>query len=277
MRLAKLKDGLKRTVYLASMRKKALRPFKPIVSTRPAFIFGAQRSGTGMLTDTLQLHPETEVYDERPDGEIYDRYRIRDFKTVRKVLDRSRASLTCFKAICDSHIVHEFVDAFPNARLLWITRHYADVANSRLRKFERATRPIKIVCNGGEGGGWFQEGASAETAGILRDVYSDQLTEFDLSCLAWWARNRIFVEKELYKFPNLMSLRYEDVVTEPAAATRRVCEFLQLPYVEATHRHLFQTSIQKHDCPDLDPEVKRLCDSLLDEIQSHGQPSGVAV
>jgi hypothetical protein len=277
MKLSKLKNDFVRTVYFAGVRKRALRVLKPVVPTTPAFIFGAQRSGTNMLTGILQLHPATEVYDERPDGEIYDRYRIRDFDTLRKVLRKSRASLTCFKAICDSHIVGQFADEFPNARLLWITRHYADVANSRLRKFATATRPIRIVCTGAEGGGWFQEGVSAETAGILRDIYSDQLSEFDLSCLAWWARNRIVVEHELYNLSNLLFLQYEDVVTDPAAATKRICDFLRLPYLAATHRHLFQTSIRKNDYPNLDPEVKRLCDSLLEDIHSHGQPSEVVV
>ncbi len=262
MKLEKLRNKQFRDKHLSRITKRLKRlAIKPVEST-PVFLFGKQRSGTTMLMNCLELHPDTEVFDEAEDNKAFLDYRIRNYEILNILTTRSKAPFVCFKPIADSHLIMEFIEQFPSGKFIWAYRDYKDVANSSLRKFNHASRAIKLVCLNQEGGGWFQEGVSSETALILREVYSPNLSEFDMVCLAWFARNRIFVEKNLGP-SDVMLIKYEDMVSNPERTFANLSNFTGMRYDKNSIRYVHNASIAKNPYPELNLLVKKMCDDLM--------------
>jgi hypothetical protein len=280
MRLAGLKDPQTRDRYLSIVKKRLLKSVRQPRECKPVFVFGKQRSGTSMLMIAFHRHPEAIVYDEHRSNAAFYRHRIRDFEVVRQLVDESRFGLACFKPICDSHFIARFVEAFPSAHHIWIYRRVEDVANSSLRKFADPTRALRLVCTGQAGGGWFDEGVSLESRRILREVYRPSLSDFDLACLAWWARNRIIVESGLLPSPDITVLKYEDLVADPQGMLWWLFARMNVPFNNRIGARMTPRPIGRHRAPPMDDTVRELCESLtcgLDEAYfSLSPPRGAA-
>lgn len=278
MRIRSVKDPQKLRKRLTRLRKSVRRRFTPPVPTRALFLFGKQRSGTSTTMDALELHPDTEVHDEAYDSRAFYDYRVRSLEAIRSILADSRAPVTCFKTLSDSHLIREFVGSFPDCRCIWLHRSFEDVANSSVRMFDRSDRAIRIACEGGIGGGWFQEGLSETMLDKLRQAYRPDLTKFDLSCLVWWARNEIAREQRIDELENVMFLKYEHLVTNGVDEIRRVLEFAGLRFLPEVVGHLHSRSIRRNPYPALDPGVESLCEELqvwLDRVTSERASSRV--
>ena len=255
-----------RTRHIARLKKKTRRLLARPVPSTPVFLFGKQRSGTTMLMTAFHFHPDTEVFDEHGNNKAFLDFRIRSLDTLAELVKKSKAPVVCFKPISDSHLIQDFARAFPEGRFIWIYRDYRDSAASALRKFPHATRAIKLICEGKEGGGWFQESVSEENINILQDVYKAPLSEFDLACLVWWARNKLFTETKVSSLPHWLLLKYEPLVTEPRQVFDQVFDFIGLPHHEDAYQFVHSDSIKRHEHPDLNPEVANLCDTLTQEL-----------
>jgi hypothetical protein len=242
-------------------------------------VMGKQRSGTTMLMRAFHRHADLLVYDEHPNSAAFFDYRIRSLATVKELLDRARFPAVSFKAICDSHLINDFNREFPSGRFLWCYRDYRDVANSNLRKFPYATRAIHLVCTNQSGGGWFQEGLSAGVSTILKKVYRPDLSDFDLACLVWWARNRIIVDSGLIGHSNVTIVKYEPLVSRPTLLLEWLFARIDIPYHSRVTRRIHPLSIGRHPAPETDKNVRELCEELmvqLDEGYRIGDPPQVA-
>lgn len=270
MKASSILNKNKRDKYFSKISK----ALKSRLSTRnqntiPLFIFGQQRSGTTMLMDCFHFHPEIEVFDERANSKAFFDFRLREFDKIKTLESNSRFPFVCFKSLADSHIASDIIREFPNGKYLWTYRDYRDVANSYLRKFPHATEAIKKVIKNQPGGGWFQEGVSDKSAEIIRKIYTESLTEYDLSCLAWWVRNQIFIEQELFLNDSMLVIRYDLLVKDPKQYITKflkeltIPEFRNNPYFNYVH----QKSISKNPHPEINPQVKSLCDDLMESLQ----------
>lgn len=268
MNLLALFDGQKRDRHLARLRKAVIGSFRSPCDSKPVFIFGTQRSGTSMLMYAFHRYSEAQVWDEHRDSRVFHDFRVRDFTVLKNVLAESRFRTVCFKPICDSHLIAEFCTEFPNAHHVWIYRRYEDVANSTLAKFRSPTRAIRLVCTNQPGGGWFAEGLSKETFGILRDIYDERLTEFELACLVWWARNRVVVEAAPLPEHDFTLVRYESLVCEPDAMFRWLFDRIGLQYEEKVAGRVSSRSIGRRPRMPMSEPVQALCDSLLCELDN---------
>lgn len=271
MKLASIKDRKRLRLHAFRLRKSIGRILSAPVSSTPVFVFGPNRSGTTMLMYLLHMHRMTEVYDEAESSRVFRKTRIRSFEAVQEAVDRSRAPFVCFKPICDSHLIREFIDRFPAGKHVWIHRNYKDVANSAIRQFAHSDRALRIVCSGGTGGGWFQEGISTEMLRVLREVYRPDLSAFECSCLVWWARNRVVIEEGLAEEPNVYLLAYEDMVTHVEEETRGMLDFIGLSYEKQVAAHVHSRSIRRHDYPPLDPTIESVCEELSKTLERLGR------
>lgn len=268
--LTKLRDPQRRAVRLARLRKKVVHHVKPShPSATPVFVLGLQRSGTNMIMDVLHLRADTEVYSESRDSVAFNNYLLRELEIVDRLIEDSRSPYVCFKPIADSHRVHELMARYSEAHFIWIYRAFQDVANSRLRAFPHATRAIRLACRGETGGGWFDEGLSPETRRILREFDVERLSDFDLACLTWWARNRICIERALWQYGKVAIVRYEKLAADPATGFSSLFEFLAMPASAHALRFIRATSIGRHEAPPLDAEVETLCHQVLAELDRH--------
>ncbi len=268
MRLSSLKSPEKRARYVAKTRKSLLQFFRPAVPTRPVFIAGMQRSGTTMMMNVFHLRSDTAVYDEARDSSVFEDFRIRSVDVLRGSLSAQSLPVAVYKVICDSHQITELLDAFPDARVLWVYRNAEDNADSQLRKFANPVGAVKLVHANRPGGGWFAEGVSESTRRTLQEISADALSDFDWACLNWWARNRLFLELELAADDRVELLRYEELVVNPREVLGQVIDWLGLPHKDRSFRFVHSRSVDKKDLPDLHPRVKELCDSLMDSMNS---------
>lgn len=269
MRLRKIFDREKRLRKFSMVKKRATSAFKPAVESIPVFIFGKQRSGTTMTMLVFHARRDTEAYDERLKSRAFLNFRIRPFDDVERLVNQSKAPFVCFKTLADSHRTPEFAARFPAARLVWIYRNYVSVALSSLKKFGHATRAIRLVCTGQSGGGWFQDGVSEATERVLREIYSPDLTELDLACLVWWARNRLVLELELMHWPNLLIARYEDLVLDRQKAFEELFGFIGMPHDGRAVDRVVRETLPPAPPVELHPRVRDLCEDLLDTLDEH--------
>jgi hypothetical protein len=250
-----------------SMAKKQFRGiFRDNCSTRPVFVLGNQRSGTTMLMDVFHRHPDMLVYDEHRDSPAFSNCRIRSADTIRSLLEQARFPAISLKPICDSHRFGELYREFPDGHFIWLYRDFKDVANSSLRKFDAPTRAVRLVCTNRPGGGWFQDGVSPRTQALLQQVYRPDLTEFDLACLAWGARNQLAIENGLAGRPGVTVLQYEALVSSPFLLLEWLFRRIDVRYLEQVQRNVTARSIGRHAAPAMDARVRDFCDSTLAEL-----------
>jgi hypothetical protein len=223
-----------------------------------------------MLYDYFENRSDTDAYNES-DSAAFASYQLRSFPEIRRLIDRAHAPLAVFKPICDSHRFAEIREVFPNAAYIWLLRYYKDVANSTIRHFESSGRAIRLVCEGRDGGGWFGDGLSRDTLNVLRDIYDPNFSRFELSCLVWWARNRIVIEQDVDTAPHTMMLAYEDLVTQPDQVFPFICRGLGLAEKPRAHRHVHSRSIHRHAYPPLASRIEELCDELSEELNRRRQ------
>jgi hypothetical protein len=255
-------DAQKRGRLAAKIGKTFRQTFSAPVETMPVFILGIQRSGTTMLMFAFHLHPEIAVYDESRKSKAFLDFQLRGMETTEKLIKTSHFPVACFKPLADSHRATQLLQRFPSARFIWALREYSDVANSFLKKFPHATRAIRLVCSGQEGGGWFQEGVSEETGRILHNLPWQNFSDYDFACLVWWTRNRLFFEQDLDKEKRVLLLRYEKLVTAPRESLPEVTKFIGVPFCRQMTRYIHARSVSRHSPPKLNPSVQKLCDEL---------------
>ena len=266
MELSNLRDPRSRLLYSALLIKKFKKLLTKPVDSTPIFVFGKQRSGTTMLMYVFNVHPDTEVFNESENNEAFSEFRIRNFETIEHLVAKSWAPFVCFKPLIDSHLILDFARLFPQGRFIWIYRDFRDVANSALRKFDNATTHIRALGKGETTGEWFEEGASPETRNIIKNIYSDQLSEFDLACLVWWVRNHLLLEKKPKNIPNLTTIKYENIVSNPKDLFPKIFNRLGLRSYEKSLRYVHAKSISRYEHPELHPEIYGLCQTLLDDL-----------
>ena len=271
-------DAQKRGRLAAKVGKTFRQTFSAPVDTTPVFVLGIQRSGTTMLMFAFHLHPEIAVYDESRESKAFFDFQLRSMETTEKLIHASPFPVACFKPLADSHLTIQLLQRFPSARCIWALREYRDVANSFLRKFPHATKAIRLVCSGQEGGGWFQEGVSEETGRILRNLPWQNFSDYDFACLVWWTRNRLFFEQNLDKETRVLLLRYEKLVTAPEESLPAVTNFIGIPFSTQMTRYIHARSISRHSPPKLNCFVQKLCDELsasFDRITSEENSANI--
>lgn len=261
MKLRSFLNSERRAVGFSRLKKAFRR--KCVNSAIPLMLFGAQRSGTSLLMDVLQLHRDTQVFTEVSNSAIYSDFRLRGVEVVSKAIRDASAPVVCLKPISDSHIARNYIDSFPNGKYAWIVRNYLDVAASSIKKWPSGSRAVRIVCAGGVGGGWFQEGVSAKTGAIMRSLDQGALTEFDYACLVWWARNRLYCEQELAKLKNVVVISYERLLD---GDLERFFHFAGLSFDQKYARYIKRPT-PRTSHPPVSPIVAELCVELQNELE----------
>jgi Sulfotransferase family len=177
---------------------------------RPAFVLSTVRSGSTLLRVLLDSHPDVHAPHELHLRDIqvklrtrYARRSLRELgieqrqlryllwdRLLQRVLAGSGKSVLVNKTPSDVFIVERILECWPDARLIFLLRHPAAIARSRLE-----TRP--------------QDSEERNTAKVLR--YGEAL------------------ERARRAHPGL-TVRYEELTRDPEGETRRLCAFLEVPW-----------------------------------------------
>ena len=240
---------------------------------RPMFVFGAQRSGTTMLLNTIQGHVQVEYFDEN-DEEAFDHLRLRDLEAIDGIVKRSRGKLNIFKPICDSQHARKILDGVPSALGLWIYRRYEDVVNSALRNFDIHREFLRWMIEDPERARWRAENVTAENMQLVRHYYDKGASDPSSRALIWYLRNFQYYQQKLDQDPRVLLVCYERLVTDPHAEFSRVFKFSGLSGDSGTLAKVHSRSIKKNKVPEIEPEIRQLCDGLFARLDKTRDEQG---
>ena len=258
--LGRAAEKLKRGAFLAA-KNTYWRLHGAPRQRRHLFVAGVQRSGTNMLMDILEKSWLTDAYHER-DPRAFDNYKMRERAVIDALVARSKAPVFVIKSLFELQELPQLMAHFSPAQTVWIVRSPYDTINSTLKSFrphlvERVNRAVKPDCQE-----WLGAGMSAETRERVAPLVFPEMREEDAAAIQWYIRNVLFFEMGFDEDPRVLACRYETLVTHPEEEIRRICAFVDLPYVPRLSRGIFSTSIGKRRRPQISPPVEALCEAL---------------
>ena len=248
-----------------ALKRVRLQLGQPDQPAYPAFVFGAQRSGTDMVASVFNNCQRVECYNES-DPEAFDRFVLRGEDTVRRLVKRSRATAVFFKSILNSQNARALLDLDANAKAIWLFRSYPDVVNSNLKRFKSHFRDLTEMVHDPERAGWRIENVTAEDMELVRKYQSQGVSDASARALLWFLRNQLLFQQKLDSDPRVFIANYDRIVTDPVAAFDRIFAFFRLPFNPRFVRHVQSSSIAKEAPPEIDPEIKQLCERMFEKL-----------
>ncbi len=237
---------------------------------RLGFVFGCQRSGTKMVMRVLDQSPDTRIFHENHASAFSD-FQLRSDRTIRALVALNPAPVQIFKPICDSQEADHILGRFPGARGVWVMRHFDDVANSAVVKWDEHQRElIQAVIDGDlETWGWRTARLpDAVVADIRRVAAGAPLAPHEAAALFWYMRNAFFFALGLHEDPRVLLVRYADLVSSPGPTFRQLFDFLGVPFDPAHADQVRDSSIGRRPPPDLRPAIRELCAGLLARFEA---------
>lgn len=237
-------------------------------------IFGCQRSGTSLLTRVFFRDLNAKVYRETSNLSSGDKeskrrkLRINSLDEIKQMIDRERAALVVLKPLVESQRAPEILDYFPNARGLWLYRHYKDVAASNLQAFglQNGINDLRPIV-AGEADNWRSEGVSPTTRTQISALFSEAMNPYDAAALFWYARNRLFFELGLERDPRIQLCQYDHLVTQPAVVVAQIYRFVGQPFPGAQLvQEVHAESVSKGQELQLSAPVVALCEEMLQAL-----------
>ena len=236
---------------------------------RIGFVFGCQRSGTKMVMRVLDQSPETRIFHENHASAFSD-FQLRSDRTLRALIGLNPAPVQVFKPICDSQQADQLLQRFDNARGVWVFRHFDDVANSAVVKWDEHQQDlIKAVLDGDfETWGWRTARLPEAVVANIRRVATPDLSPHEAALLFWYMRNAFFFELGLHQDPRMLLVRYADLVQTPAPTFQRIFDFLGAAFTDDFVGQVRPTSIGRRPAPECRPEIRALCQDLFDRLDA---------
>ncbi|WP_017733573.1 sulfotransferase family protein [Nafulsella turpanensis] len=265
--------------YLPKLQRKILLEKKKIYHSllTPAedkkilFIMGCQRSGTTMMQKIFEKDLHAKVYGEFSKLSRHDRGRIRlnPLNQVKREIDKDTPPLVVMKPLVETQNLKELLQYFPSSKVLWMFRHFKDVAASNLVNFGKSNgiddlRPIAQR----DPHNWRSEGATDHVTEVVQKYFSENMDEMDAAALFWYARNSLFFDLNLGVNPRVMMCRYEDLVREPAESMKEIYAFADAQYPgEQITDSVSTSSVGKGKHVELNPEIEVLCNQMLKRLE----------
>ena len=191
----------------------------PCDKTTPVFIVGCQRSGTSTMLRVFDLCFDAKVYNTQ-DQRAYRLGILHEPATIHRLLDGSRATVTVLKPMNEIQRIPQFLREYPGLRIIWLLRHYGDVANSSVREFKDLGPTMKMMVEDPANAGWHGELLSNNQREVLKEHYHDNLSRESMYVLFWCIRNLFFFEYE--HEPSVRVFKYEQFVQDPETEFGRI-------------------------------------------------------
>lgn len=244
-------------------------------------IMGCQRSGTSLTYWIFERDFNSRIFressilssDDKEEG-----LRLNTIGQINQELDRRQVPVVVMKPLVESQRAAELLQAISGSRVLWLYRHYQDVASSNLKAFgmDNGIRDLRPFVNR-EAGNWRSQNASAETLAVIDRFFAEDMNPYDAAALFWYARNQLFFDQGLDQRPDVLLCRYEDMVRQPAGTIQRVYAEIGVPYPgDHIVQDVHPQSIGKGRKSTLSPEVEAVCGELLDRLDRAYETTALA-
>jgi len=260
-------SGLKTRAFLnAKKALQSLRPGQRGGSGRVVFVGGVQRSGTTMVMTALDRSWDTDVFPET-DPRAFDSFFMRDLEVIQRLHRESRFPFFVLKSLLEGHRVAELKTKFPGSKAVWLYRNYADMVNSHIVKWPGGREQIDDVVKDPNSAAYRGRGMTQETLDFVRGHFRPEMNDASALALFWCYRNQLLFDQGLEKDPDTLVLRYESLVTEPAATFRRLCDHIGLDYSPNLHALIHARSISKQAAPEIDPAIEEHCRVMFARLE----------
>ncbi|MDP7286560.1 MAG: sulfotransferase [Phycisphaerae bacterium] len=236
-------------------------------------ILGCQRSGTTLVQDILQRDMQSKVYGEfsgLSDQDSQFGIRLNPLDSVRRTIESDRAGLIILKPLVESQNALKLLEAFGNAKALWMYRDFRDAAVSNINMFgpDAGRYDLQRILDN-HAGDWRAERLSDEIRSVVADNFSPEMPPHDAAALFWYVRNSWVFELNLQTNRRVMILSYEHLVASPKACIGELYEFIgrKLPQTN-TLPPIHQTSTGQGANLQFSENIERICRDLLDRISA---------
>lgn len=271
-------DRFKRVFYreFKDVRHKLF--LKHVPEKKIVFILGCQRSGTTILSEVIEKDYRTKVYKEThsklskqdPSG-----LRLDPLPVLKKEIYGNNTETIILKPLVESQYTNRLLNDFPDSKGIWVLRHFKDVVSSDLKKFgaNNGTANLRKIL---EGDTWRSEQMSASTLALIKKYYKEDMSQNDAAALYWYTRNILFFDQGLEGNGKIVICKYEDLVSKPKEAMKKLYEHIDLEYPkkDITAR-VFSSSIKKGKDTVLHPDIESLCEDLYGKLVScYENPTG---
>lgn len=240
----------------------------PFGKTRPVFLVGCGRSGTSMLLHRLGRSWAVDPFNEDHPA-AFEKYRLRPLNEIEKLVKISFARVALFKPVLTTPHSCEYLSRFPDARLIFVYRHYYDVVNSSVKRFGPADRLIHVNEWMADNFGEFAPIAPPEQSkAVVRNLWKPDLSPESAAALYWLFHNRLYFDLNLFQDERVKLIGYEFLVADAVPKLKDVCSFLNLKFEPAMAEGILKTSVGRDVQPVLDPAIETACETLWQELQA---------
>ncbi len=214
---------------------------------------------------------DTKIYRESSplsSNDIPLQLRLNPLPMVKDAIAMHRVPLVVLKPLVESQNALTLLEHLPKSRILWMYRHYKDVAASNLRAFgiRNGINDLRPIVQN-QANNWRSENTSEETRATLKRYFREDMQPLDAAALFWYARNRLFFEMNLDKHPKAMLCQYESLGKDPSSMMRQIYRFLDSPYPgDHVTKDVHAQSIGKGHTVTLSADIEALCDTLLEDL-----------
>jgi hypothetical protein len=240
----------------------------PARQTTPCFLVGCGRSGTGMIVHHLSQSLQLELFNET-DPAAFEQYRLRDLSVIESLINRSYAQVTLFKPILDTCQTQVLMSRFPTAKIIFAFRHYDDVINSSAKAFGTHSRLSHIQAWLNDDFSEFAVPPPETTKNFVRSNWKPSFSPESATALYWLFYNRLYFDLNLHQDERVKLVCYESVVKHPAEEFEALCQFLGLQFTPQITEGVFSSSIGHRAPPEIDPDLRRACEELRQQLGQH--------
>jgi hypothetical protein len=228
---------------------------------RTVFVAGVHRSGTNMMMEILDSSWETDVFNEW-DTRAFDGYMLRDEAVIHELFKKSVSPVFVVKALHEANDLRRLMEAFAPAKAIWMFRSFDDMINSTLHRWPGARNKIEELVQDRTTADWRGWGMTDETYRIVREHYRPGMSDASVTGLFWFYRNQLLFDQRLDDDARVQLVCYEDLVSGHGDYTKRLTDWLGIDLTTTMRRVAQPTSVRKHSAPQLDADVRALCERM---------------
>ncbi len=207
-----------------------------------------------------------------------NKLRLNPLPDVKVTLDHQRAPIIVLKPLVESQSAVSLLEHLKGSRVLWLYRHYRDVASSYVGAFgiRNGIDGLRSIVSN-EANNWRSETVSANTRAIVCQYFSEDMNPYDAVALFWFTRNQLFFDLALQHNQRVLLCRYEDLCKRPAFIMREIYAFIKCAYPgDHIVQDVHPRSVGKGEAVQFFPEIDALCAGLLSDLNNvnpHNMPS----
>jgi hypothetical protein len=237
-------------------------------ATRVVFVVGSQRSGTRLPLQVMDYSPHINTYNEGS-SPYFDDVLLQPLDYIGARLRRSPAPMVVLKPICETHRINELLDRFPGSKAIWIFRNYQAASRSAAVKWTSGRESLRHLAEGDfKAAAWRVGGLTEEKLAAVRRLYRADMSLYEAEAVTWYLRNGLFFDLHVDRRPDVLLVRYEDLVSDPVRRFADIFGFIGMPM---PHRSVdaINESSGNRTYPELDPAIREVCSGLHDRLLDH--------